>query len=496
MRVNNFDVVVIGSNLSSLISAAFLCKNGHRVLIVEDEDKRWGKSAYMDPDVTSFIAGSAPNKLLYNIFRELSIPIHHQKKFVADELSYQIAISKLRIDVGNNWNLYYQEIKREFPQNFTAIGKVYTEIFKCDKVLNEVFYNYLLHPQKLSSKIKSHFIMYLERLLRINEDNRGLSGIVPDDLKNSSFMDILALQETFLNDLAKETKSMSSLFLLSAFQRGIVKEPNMLSKLLLILKEQILKTHGEFIQVNRIDSVELTRRSPLKDRPGVIVRFDNKKKSVEGKALICGMPLYFLPNLLGGIRFSGRFKRLVKRFQPKTAKLTFTYKIEKWGIPVGLRSRVFFIPENKNGSSKKSGVLVTVFPKDGGDAGTNDYFLKGTIHEPFINGVIKASRINELKEEMTTSLKELIPFYDDFVKPLNETPEDIDLQKLSSGDFVFESSFLKNLSLGEVESSEVLKNVFFAGKEFLPQLGVEGELLSGWRTANLIISKFNGKKNF
>ncbi len=498
MKVNNYDIIVIGTNVSALIAASFLCKNGYRVLIVHEEGDADSMSRLFDEDATTFISGCASNRLLYNIFRELSIPIHHQKKFKVKEISYQLALPECRLDVGSSWNLYYQEVKREFSKDLESLEYIYDEVFKCDKLFNEVFYSYLLHPQKFSSKLKSNFVMYLENVFKINEESRSISEVMLHEVKNPLLKDALELQANMFTSLTKDKTNLVTLFLLGTFQRGIVQETNKLSLLKRILKEQIALTHGEFMQVKDIDSIRTSKRNPLKDKKGIVIRFKDIKNVVESKFLIYGQPLYSLPERLGGMRLSSGIKRLAKRFAPHDARLTFRYKIDRWGIPAGLRSRLLYVPTVNGGDRKRSRprreLLVSITPvmaEDNANDNGNTYLLKGTVREPFHNGTIKGGRIKALYDEMTSHLTELIPFYSDFVRPDNDMEfKDIKIDELKDGDFIYNASFLRNLSLGEVKNCEVLKNIFFAGKEFLPQLGFEGEVISGWRTANVIISKF------
>ena len=501
MKVNNFDIVVLGANLSALISAAFLCKSGYRVLIIETEDtKENDTSEFFDEDATSFIAGCAPNRILYNVFRELSIPIHHQHKFKVNELSYQIAMPTTRIDVGSNWNLYYQEIKREFSDDIEVIDTLYREVTKCDKLLTEIFYSYLLHPQKLSSKLKSSFVMHLESLFKINEDEKNFAEILLSDFNDPLFRRILKLQLNTFSNLLKDDKSnLVTLFLLGTYQRGIVQEVDKLSVLKRIIKDQIVATHGEFIHSKGIDSISVSKRSPLKDKKGIVIKFTDLKRVVEGKTMIYGQALSYLPNALKGMRLSRNVKSLTNRFSPKKAKLTFKYSIDKWGIPIGLKSRVIFSPSaSARGEDYDRELLVSVAPETkNGAVSENSFILRGTIKEPFQKGLISAARVEELYNKVTMQLKEIIPFFDDFVKPRKNLKfHDLKADELKNGDFVYDASFLKNLSLGEVHSCEIMKNVFFAGKEYLPQLGFEGEVVSGWRTANVIINKFKLNKMY
>lgn len=499
MDISNYDIIVLGTNLGALISASFFCKNGYRTILIEEHEEKQSSHELFDEDSTTFVSGCAPNRLLYNIFRELGIPIHHQKKFKVNDLSYQIALPDCRIDVGSSWNLYHQEALREFDNDIKAIEAVYDEVFKCDKLLNEVFYNYLLHPQNLSSKLKSSFVMHLESIFKINEEGRGISNIITTDFVNSRFREVIDIQERSLSSLAQENSNMIALFLLGAFQRGIAQDPNSLDILKRILKEQISLNHGEFLKVKRIERINATSRNPLKDTKGISVRFEGSQRPVEGKFLVYGQSLHNLPKALKGMKLPQSVKKLAAKFAPTHAKLTFSYKIDRWGIPIGLRSRVLLMPDiNGNSIAKKSKtILISLSHLNEEESENQTFLLKGTILEPFKSGAIKAERLKELHNEVTEYLKEIVPFFDDFVKPLHlRSYSDIKLAEISNGDFLYNASFLRNLSLGEVDSCEIIKNIFFTGKEFLPQLGFEGELISGWRTANIITNKFKIHKMY
>jgi len=97
LRARRWDAIVLGSGVSALVAAARLGSRGQRVLVVEEDAARALHPALREP---FFLAGSRGGGVLDACIRELSIPLLDRRRLGAERLAYQVTGPELRLDVG------------------------------------------------------------------------------------------------------------------------------------------------------------------------------------------------------------------------------------------------------------------------------------------------------------------------------------------------------------------------------------------------------------
>jgi glycine/D-amino acid oxidase-like deaminating enzyme len=97
LRARRWDAVIVGSGVSGLVCAARLGAAGHRVLVVEEDAARGLAPALREP---FFLAGARDSGALDGCVRTLNIPLIDQRRIAAERLAYQVVSPKFRHDVG------------------------------------------------------------------------------------------------------------------------------------------------------------------------------------------------------------------------------------------------------------------------------------------------------------------------------------------------------------------------------------------------------------
>ncbi len=111
LRARRWDAIVLGTGISGLVAAARLGAAGHRVLVVEEDAARIQHPALREP---FFMAGARDSGVLDACLRALNIPLIDQRRLAAERLAYQIVTPKSRVDISGpgvtieelaNWGL-------------------------------------------------------------------------------------------------------------------------------------------------------------------------------------------------------------------------------------------------------------------------------------------------------------------------------------------------------------------------------------------------------
>lgn len=97
LGARRWDAVLVGSGVSALVAAIRLGMAGQRVLVVEEDRARDAFVALREP---FFLAGARDQGLLDTLLREITLPLIERRRLENERLALQVVGPELRLDVG------------------------------------------------------------------------------------------------------------------------------------------------------------------------------------------------------------------------------------------------------------------------------------------------------------------------------------------------------------------------------------------------------------
>ncbi|MBW2373759.1 MAG: hypothetical protein JRF70_14600 [Deltaproteobacteria bacterium] len=98
LRARRWDVLVLGGALPGLVTAARLCLAGHRVLVIEEEAAAQTFEPLREPFL---LTGAVGPGLLAGVLRDLGVPLIELRRLEQSPLAFQVVTPEARIDVGS-----------------------------------------------------------------------------------------------------------------------------------------------------------------------------------------------------------------------------------------------------------------------------------------------------------------------------------------------------------------------------------------------------------
>lgn len=98
LRARRWDVLVLGSALPGLVAAARLAMTGLRVLVAEEEASSSSLSLLREPFLLPGVFGDG---IVDACLRELAVALIERRSLVQDEVAYQVLLPDARVDVGD-----------------------------------------------------------------------------------------------------------------------------------------------------------------------------------------------------------------------------------------------------------------------------------------------------------------------------------------------------------------------------------------------------------
>ncbi|MBU0506917.1 hypothetical protein KJ708_13090, partial [bacterium] len=114
------DILIIGDHLPGLVTAAFLARRGLSVQVI-DTDLFSKHPKKPDPVCLTNIHSN----LLRSILGRLNVPEVTIQSVLNQDATLQYVYPKSRIDIFHNPMDYFDEVEREFKDNFKEIKRFY-----------------------------------------------------------------------------------------------------------------------------------------------------------------------------------------------------------------------------------------------------------------------------------------------------------------------------------------------------------------------------------
>lgn len=128
LRARRWDVIVLGGALPGLVTAARLGLDGLRVLVIEEEAAAGLYPGLREPFL---ITGSAAGGILDACLKALTVPLIERRKLEPDPVGFQVVLPDIRLDVGDPiataeeivaWGLAKPEVARGLVRAIAEAG--------------------------------------------------------------------------------------------------------------------------------------------------------------------------------------------------------------------------------------------------------------------------------------------------------------------------------------------------------------------------------------
>jgi len=463
-RARRWDALVLGSGISALVAAARIGRAGQRVLVVEEEARAKLPPALREP---SFLAGLRDEGILDATLRALTVPLIDRRRLAHERLAYQIAADPYRLDIG-------QPV-------VTAEELVTWGLAKPDDA--QTLVRRLIEASEVERGLllEAPFVRVGRRIA----GSRGTSALgnhkrgLPGDASSASgpLAQVIAAQIRSLSNLGLNPPSPEAQArLLGLGLAGGVGFADAPPWLIDLLRKRVSALYGDFRTLT--GDFELVSVS---GQPGI--RVIRSGEIWLGRALVIAAPPTALRDHVGRDPIRPA-PALLDRKVTRAYRAAFLYRIPVEILPEGMGARVILparqdAPEN---ASDETTVMVTAFPSQ-----TRPGFV-----ELVARAVLPGTDPDRLEEDLARAsdsivarLERLMPFCGD------------QLQKIAGPIPQWDSDdgWLEDPPPGTGWPAELdlrlssRPPIYHLDRAAVAGLGLEGDLLLGWRGGDAIAAE-------
>jgi phytoene dehydrogenase-like protein len=273
MSENTYNTIIVGGGIAGLTSAAYLSRDGQKVLLIEKNKECGGLVNSFSRDGFQFDAGVRALEdagIIYAMLKDLGIELEVVKSTVSLGIENEI----INIDSIGSLVKYRELLIKFFPDNEEEIDEVLKTIRKIMKhmdvlygIENPVFKDLKHDRDFIFKKLLPWLPKFIFTVGKINRLNMPVEEYLETMVKNRSLRDIIS-QHFFKNTPAFFAMSYFSLYLDYFYPRGGV------GKLSEALKNKITEFGLEIKSETKIIKV-MAEKCIVRDQNNVTYKYDN-----------------------------------------------------------------------------------------------------------------------------------------------------------------------------------------------------------------------------
>jgi phytoene dehydrogenase-like protein len=485
-----FDVIVIGNDLGSLISAVYSSHHGKKTVLLNDVDipDFYSCSGYtFDSDPLPW-AGFEPHGIFTETLTELNVPVDT----IPLTPSLQFIFSGHRFSLFSDPTSQVKELDRAFGIHSAEFRTFYESMVKAGNFVSEIIGN---NP-RIRPETVTEFLGYLFSLPKIIWRRkiflRRFKGIQANPLLQKAFFAQLLL---FSHLNPEGISPLSFAHTLSTPFRGLYHQIDGKYRLIKSLKEKIESNGG---MVKNCHTLTLKIGS---DVTVDIATQNNDDCTITGKNVILSTQWKgFLPYILEDNRCSSiadNYTNIETSHYPFTIHIGLSEKI----IPEKMCEYSVLIPDDlgDEGNHLLREHCFFVWSSAAGDRGRAPEHKRALS----ITALLKNSPLNLSNKELKTVSILMIKILEGFLPSLNEYIDFIDIdasidisrkiQESLNHKYRVQNKPLLGLSL--LSNKTPLENLYITGGMLLAGLGIEGEVMSGLNAAKRLHGGENNVRN-
>ena len=493
MITNSYDVVVIGATHSGLICSALLTKRGFRVLVVgHDSPPPSYKALGLDLPRSPFTDTADHSPISRRIYAELALNQILRRRSHSVDPILQVALPDHRFELPlDQSQLLDRELEREFPaikwpvEEFLALARSTGEVF--DPLVR---HNLTWPPDSFWERRR---LRQVARMLP--PALRGAPHPSPLDQIPSRHAFRLTLDAPLRFSSHLDPSQRSPLATARLYQ-GWLQGPQWIegghARLHRTLVDKVRSSTGEVLSDQRVDKL-IIRRGAVTS-----VKMAGSGDEIGCDSVVSSLDLSELLRILPSRDpFVDLFDRIGEP-QARLFRYTLNVVIRAEGLPVGMGRHAFMIRDPKRELSDENLLRVESHPVT--DDGLALLCVQALLSRRLGPGASTGGKL--IRQRVLESLRTLVPFLDEHLVMVDSPHDGLPIEDRRGGrtiepsspwsrgphtmEAIFGYPVLGPMGLCALPTRSPIRRLLLTGRQVIPALGLEGELLSAWSAAKII----------
>ena len=492
-----YDVCVLGSQLGGVVAGALLARRGFRVLQVALDDPGPGyvEGGYLLPWGPALVPAPQHLPSAEAVLVELGLATDLGRALEPCDPDIQVLLPRHRVDVTGDPALLARELRREWPADADRLGAAFAEL---SALFDRSGHFLRSAPPLPPSGLAERFALRkaLSAAARAPGEptdpiatTRPFRGLEEHELVRS-----LAAAHRLLGFLDGPPSPLSLVRLLGAAVRGthhLAGGPGALREM---VRRRIAESRGE---VHGGPGETGASALVLEGSRLAAVRLAGSPNAYVARAFVLGADGASLRRLLPPDAARSRFASLLGKVRARRRLLTLNLVVKQAALPPALGPSAVVLRDPSGGQDPEGALFLHVEP-------ARRQATRGAIEPAPDERVVCASTfvpaqangpeaLAAASAALRAAAADAIPFFERHLVAESLAARQAG-EQASPHHPLYETDLDPALGLSALPVRAPFKNAFFAGREVLPGLGVEGEFYAGIQAAGHVAALLGRKE--
>ncbi len=487
MDTNFYDVVVCGSELAGLVAAALLGRRGFRVLLVgHDADRAsfeaGGHVLAREPGLLPPLETTAVARVL----QELNYVQILRRRAPAPTPSFQVAFPHHRIDVTADSAALGRELERELPADRAAIEAALARLAGASATLDPLLGSEVTLPP--DGFWERREVARFESLLPA-----GGADLLAPLPQGHLFRAAIAAPAAFLGGFGPgDLGTLGQARLFDVARRGLHHLAGGYAALRALFTDKVGSYAGEIRE--KVTPVEIVQKRAR----AVGIRVRPRDETIGCSHLLWAAPLADMLHLSGDKPPSRKLRDESAGLRPACYRYSLCMLLRPEAIPEGMSRLVYAVRDPTRPLIEENAFAVTVGEPAARAADKIPVWVQCLVPGAAVDA--GPGYLGALRGRLRGQVARLLPFFARHLivlaSPHDGLPPELPGGRAAAAPAtpvpaqpmaaVYSSDLPRALDVGGAPHATGIKNLYLIGRENLPGLGVEGELISAWSVARSI----------
>jgi phytoene dehydrogenase-like protein len=487
-----YDACVVGSQLGGALAGALLARRGYRVLHLDHDGLGTGyeDGGYLLPYAPAVLPSPRVLPSAEVALTELGLATDILRHLEPCAPDIQILLPRHRVDVGHDPARRLAELRREWPREADAIEGAFDLLSRLFEATSPFMRSIPPLPPAGFGDRRA-----VSKAIRFAA---SVPGAPPDAVEGDPFLAVeghplrsaLAIAQRFLTYLDGPASRFETTRLLGAMLRGSHRLAGGQQALREAIRRKIAESRGETLGGERGEAI--AESLEIDGSRVAAVRLAGSPNAWVARVFIGATDAPALRRLLPGLAADGKAGRLLETVRPVRQLFTMNLVVKRAALPPALGDTVLALRDPDGSDAIENAILIQVHParrdrgKGGGEVVSDERVLCAAGFVPTDVRDRGEGHLAELGRQVREAIADTVPFFERHLLresiPLLAAPKEGRGSRLLPHP-LYAVETEQALGVTGLPARSPYKNLFFAGREVVPGLGIEGEFHAGLQAA-------------
>ncbi|HUL57952.1 MAG TPA: NAD(P)-binding protein [Anaeromyxobacteraceae bacterium] len=486
-----YDVCVVGSQLGGIIAGALLARRNFRVLHVAHDDPgpSYVDGGYVLPWGPLVVPSPRHMPAAEAVLSELGLATDLGRALEPSDPDLQILLPRHRVDVPRDPAVLRAELRREWPRE--------AEQLEAGFVALSTYFDFAGFFLKTAPPLPPDGFgerRAVRKALKLassapNAPRAAVGEARPfDGFEDHELVRSLRTAHRFLTYLDGEASPLSLVRLLGGALRGTHRLPGGQGTLRDLVRRRLAESRGELRGGPGEPAVATSLE--LEGREVAAVRLADSPDAHVARAFVLAADAASVRRLLPADAAASRPAALLGKIRPRRQLFSINLIVRTGALPPALGENVLALRDADGGDGGDNALFLQVLPaRRDGKKGAADAVAEERVvcASAYVSADLKdRDRLQAVAARIRDAVADAIPFFERHLVsesvPALSAPGGAETARLVAQP-LYETDLDSTLGVTGLPVRAPWRNAFFAGREVLPGLGLEGEFFAGIQAA-------------